>query len=106
MEIRQKNREKFVAYSEENALKDTNVTKKYGSLNKRNVQNYENSISLKAAFCEQYREKILKFDVDEEVNRVIDDAKDWRRVREYFCANGLLYCEGRGKPVKRSDKIV
>ena len=83
------------------------TSKSNNSLNKGNMRVFKNSVSSNAAFCERYRETILKFGADEEINKnllKIEDDRDWRRVRDYFCANGLLSCDGRGKPVKRSAK--
>jgi len=107
METRRKNREKINASLGYKTMNYIKTSKSNNRLNKGNMRVFKNSVSSNAAFCERYRETILKFGADEEINKnllKIEDDRDWRRVRDYFCANGLLSCDGRGKPVKRSAK--
>lgn len=109
METKRRNREKIASRAENKTLIYTKTAKNHSRLNKGNMRVFSNPVSSNASFCEKYRETILKFGAEEEVNKTvlnIADDRDWRRVRDYFCANGLLSCEGRGKPVRRSAKTA
>ena len=59
----------------------------------------------KEEICEPYRTKILSIPAGSVVSYITLnlDKKKWRIIRDYFCKDGLLICEGKGKPTKRTD---
>lgn len=59
----------------------------------------------KEEICEPYRTKILSIPAGSEVSHITLnlDKKKWRIIRDYFCKDGLLICEGKGKPTRRTD---
>ena len=58
----------------------------------------------KEEICEPYRTKILSIPAGSEVSHITLnlDKKRWRIIRDYFCKDGLLVCEGKGKPTRRT----
>lgn len=85
-----------------------NIGKKYKTAKNTKVVNLANtSVSTKTTeeFCEKYRGTIIGIPEGREVNKNTFGVSrsDWRRIRDYYCKEGLLSCEGRGKPVVRTS---
>ena len=70
-----------------------------------NTDSISVSRKTKEEICEPYRTKILSIPAGSKVNHLTLnlDKKKWRIIRDYFCKDGLLICEGKGKPTRRTD---